>query len=183
MSRIGKKIIPVPGGVEISLDGFLLKVRGPKGQLERTIDPQITVEVADQMVKVGLKNDLQNKQQSILWGLYRALINNMIKGVSTGFEKALTFQGVGYRANIKGSDLELNLGFSHPKEVKAPAGIQFKVEKNKITVSGIEKDLVGQVAAEIKKQRPPEPYHGSGIKYENEIIIKKAGKKAATAGA
>ena len=181
MSRIGKKPIAMPKGVEFKLEGSLLKVKGPKGELQRQIDPRISIESKENEVWVGIKNKTGDKSDSIFWGLYRALINNMIKGVSVGFEKALTFQGVGYRAAVKGNDLELNLGYSHPKEVKAPAGIQFKVEKNKITVSGIEKDLVGQVAAEIKKQRPPEPYHGSGIKYENEIIIKKAGKKAATA--
>ena len=180
MSRIGKKPIQIPSGVEIKLDGSVLKVKGPKGELNREIDPRIVLQMADQTVKVTVKNKMGDKRGSILWGLYRSLINNMIKGVSTGFEKALTFQGVGYRATVKGNDLELNLGFSHPKEVKGPPGIQFKVEKNKITVAGIEKDLVGQVAAEIKKQRPPEPYRGSGIKYESEVIIKKAGKKAAT---
>ena len=121
------------------------------------------------------------KEVSPLWGLYRSLLKNMVKGVSAGFEKSLTFQGVGFRAVVKGSDLELSLGFTNPVVVKGPAGISFKVEKNKITVFGIDKELVGQVAAEIRKQRKPEPYHGSGIKYENEVIIKKAGKKAATA--
>ncbi len=173
----------MPSGVEVKLDGSVLKVKGPKGELIREIDPRIVVKVADQMVRVAIKNASGSKEDSILWGLYRSLINNMVKGVSLGFEKTLTFQGVGYRAAVKGNDLELNLGFSHSKEVKGPLGIQFKVEKNKIIVSGIEKDLVGRVAAEIKKQRPPEPYQLSGIKYENEVIIKKAGKKAAaTAG-
>jgi len=181
MSRIGKKIIQVPNGVEVKLEGFMLKTKGPKGELNLKIDPRIALEIAEQTIKVGLKKETDSKEGSIVWGLYRALINNAVKGVSIGFEKALTFQGVGYRAAVRGNDLELNLGFSHPKEVKAPQGIRFKVEKNKIIVSGIEKDLVGQVAAEIKKQRPPEPYQGNGIKYENEIIIKKAGKKAAAA--
>lgn len=183
MSRIGKKTIQAPAGVEIKLESSLLKVKGPKGELNREIDSRVSVEIDGSTIRVGIKKSTGSKEESIVWGLYRSLINNMVKGVSAGFEKVLTFQGVGYRANVKGNDLELNLGFSHPKEVKGPAGVQFKVEKNKITVSGIDKELVGQVAAEIKKQRPPEPYHGSGIKYENEIIIKKAGKKAATAGA
>ncbi len=183
MSRIGKKPIAIPKEVEVKLEGSWLKVKGPKGELSREIDSRVTVEVDGQLIRVGIKKETADKEQSVFWGLYRALINNMVKGVSVGFEKALTFQGVGYRATVKGNDLELNLGYSHPKEVKALPGIQFKVEKNKITVSGIEKDLVGQIAAEIKKQRPPEPYQGSGLKYENEIIIKKAGKKAATAGA
>ncbi len=173
----------MPKGVEAKLEGSLLKIKGPKGELSREIEPRISVEIKENEILVGVKKETGGKEDSIFWGLYRALINNMIKGVSVGFDKVLTFQGVGYRATVKGNDLELNLGYSHPKEVKAPAGIQFKVEKNKITVSGIEKDLVGQMAAEIKKQRPPEPYQLSGIKYENEVIIKKAGKKAATAGA
>jgi len=183
MSRIGKKLIQIPNGVEIKLEGFVLKTKGPKGELSLEVDPRIVLEIVDQTIKVGLKKETDSKEDSTIWGLFRALINNAVKGVSVGFEKVLTFQGVGYRAAVKGNDLELNLGFSHPKEVKAPPGIQFKVEKNKITVSGIEKDLVGQVAAQIKKQRPPEPYQLSGIKYEKEVIIKKAGKKAATAGA
>lgn len=182
MSRIGKKPIAVPSGVEVKLEGVLFKAKGPKGELRRPIDQRIGVEFKDGQVWVFVKNETGTKQDHVFWGLYRSLINNMIKGVSAGFEKVLTFQGVGYRATVKGNDLELNLGFSHPKEVKGPEGIQFKVEKNKIIVSGIDKELVGQVAAEIKKQRPPEPYQLSGIKYEKEVIIKKAGKKAATAG-
>ena len=183
MSRIGKKTIEVPKGVEVKLEGVLLRVKGPKGELSREIDPRVSVKVEEGQVAVGVNEEKPSRESSVFWGLYRSLINNMIKGVHVGFEKALTFQGVGYRAAVKGNDLELHLGFNKPREVKAPAGISFKVEKNRIVVSGIEKDLVGQVAAEIKKQRPPEPYQGSGIKYEDEVIIKKAGKKAATAGA
>ncbi|MDP3731391.1 MAG: 50S ribosomal protein L6 [bacterium] len=183
MSRIGKKVIEVPAGVEIKLEGNLIKVKGPKGELSRDVDSRVVVKVEDSKISVGINKENIDKESSVFWGLFRSLINNMIKGVSTGFERTLTFQGVGYRAAVKGNDLELYLGFSKPREIKAPAGVAFKVEKNKITVSGIEKDLVGQVAAEIKKQRPPEPYQGSGIKYEDEIIVKKAGKKAATAGA
>lgn len=183
MSRIGKKTIEVPKGVEVKLEGTLLKVKGPKGELSREIDPRVSVKMEEGQVVVGVNQENLSRESSVFWGLYRSLINNMIKGVNVGFEKALTFQGVGYRATVKGNDLELHLGFNEPREIKAPAGISFKVEKNRIVVSGIEKDLVGQVAAEIKKQRPPEPYQGSGIKYEDEVIIKKAGKKAATAGA
>ena len=183
MSRIGKKTIIVPSGVEVKLEGSLIKVKGPKGELSREIDPRVTVKLEDGKVSVGISKENMSKESPVFWGLFRSLINNMIKGVSVGFQKILTFQGVGYRAAVKGNDLELHLGFNEPREIKAPLGIEFKVEKNKIIVSGIEKDLVGQVAAEVKKQRPPEPYHGSGIKYEDEIIVKKAGKKAATAGA
>ncbi len=183
MSRIGKKTIAVPSGVEVKLEGGLIKVKGPKGELQREIDSRVAVKMEEGKISVGVNKDHPGKDSSVFWGLYRSLINNMVKGVTTGFEKVLTFQGVGYRAAVKGSNLELHLGFNKPREIKGPAGIEFKVEKNKITVSGIAKDLVGQVAAEIKKQRPPEPYQGSGIKYESEIIIKKAGKKAATTGA
>lgn len=183
MSRIGKKTIEVPKGVEIKLEGNLIRVKGPKGELSREIDSQVLVKVEDGKISVGINQEKAGKDSSVFWGLYRSLINNMVKGVSVGFEKVLTFQGVGYRAAVKGSELELHLGFNEPRQIKAPAGIEFKVEKNKITVSGMEKEMVGQVAAEIKKQRPPEPYQGSGIKYEDEIIVKKAGKKAATAGA
>lgn len=183
MSRIGKKTIEVPNGVEVKFEDNLIKIKGPKGELSREIDSRVTVKLEDGKISVGLNQEINDKASPVFWGLFRSLINNMVRGVSVGFEKVLTFQGVGYRALIKGNDLELYLGFSKPREIKAPAGIGFRVEKNRIIVSGIENDLVGQVAAEIKKQRPPEPYQGSGIKYENEIIVKKAGKKAATAGA
>lgn len=182
MSRIGKKIIEVPNGVEVKLEGDLIWTKGPKGELNREIDSRVVVKLKDNKISVLINKEHLTKDSHVFWGLYRSLINNMIKGVSAGFEKILTFQGVGYRAAVKGNNLELHLGFNKPREIKAPSGIEFRVEKNKIIVSGIAKDLVGQVAAEIKKQRPPEPYHGSGIKYEDEIIVKKAGKKAATAG-
>src|SRR3989344_654989 len=181
MSRIGKKPILLPKEVEFNVSNSLVLVKGPKGELKKEINPAIKVSVEGDSICLRPVSGSNAKEVSPLWGLYRSLLKNMVKGVSVGFEKSLTFQGVGFRAVVKGSDLELSLGFTNPVVVKGPAGISFKVEKNKITVFGIDKELVGQVAAEIRKQRKPEPYHGSGIKYENEVIIKKAGKKAATA--
>ena len=181
MSRIGKKPILLPKEVEFNVSNSLVLVKGPKGELKKEINPAIKVSVEGDSICLRPVSGSNAKEVSPLWGLYRSLLKNMVKGVCVGFEKFLTFQGVGFRAVVRGSDLELSLGFTNPVIVKGPAGISFKVEKNKITVFGIDKELVGQVAAEIRKQRKPEPYHGSGIKYENEVIIKKAGKKAATA--
>ncbi|HEY4484618.1 MAG TPA: 50S ribosomal protein L6 [Candidatus Paceibacterota bacterium] len=181
MSRTGKKPILLPSGVELKVqDGFVV-TKGPNGELKKRLDPRILVEVQDGKVFVKPKD--ANEETAPLWGLYRSLIFNMVKGSSSQFEKILTFQGVGFRAAVKGSDLELHLGFTNPVTVKGPAGISFKVEKNKIIVSGSDKEAVGQVAAEIRKQRKPEPYQGSGIKYEKEVIVRKAGKKAAAAAA
>lgn len=178
MSKIGKKLIPVPKGVEIKIDGSLISVKGPKGELKRDIGNLVSVVVSEGNLSVALK---EGSDRSDIWGLIHALITNMIKGVTDGFEKSLEFEGVGYKANVKGDDLELNLGYSHPIYVKAPAGISFKVEKGVIKVSGIDKELVGHVSAEIKSKRLPEPYKGKGIRYAGEIIRRKAGKKAATA--
>jgi len=181
MSRIGKKLIPLPKEVSLKISDGLILVKGPKGELKRKLDPRIKVETESENVFVKLREGSDVVSLSPLWGLYRSLVANMLKGVSVGFEKSLTFQGVGFRALNKGSDLELQLGFTNPIVIKGPEGISFKVEKNKITVSGIDKESVGQVSAEIRKQRKPEPYRGSGIKYEDEVIIKKAGKKATVA--
>ncbi|OGN00337.1 MAG: 50S ribosomal protein L6 [Candidatus Yanofskybacteria bacterium RIFCSPHIGHO2_02_FULL_41_29] len=181
MSKIGKKPIQVSREVEIKVEGSLVMVKGPLGQLTKNIDSVISVAVSDGKVTVDLKNKSGDKKNLALWGLSRALIANMIRGVSEGFEKKLEFEGVGYKANVKGDELELSLGYSHPIRVRAPAGISFKVEKNVIKVTGMDNELVGQVAAEIKSKRLPEPYKGSGIKYAGEIIRRKAGKKAATA--
>lgn len=178
MSRIGKKIIHLPKGVELKLDDNFVVAKGPKGELKKNLDPRIEIMVEGDKVRVKLKKE--DKGLSALWGLYRSLVANMIKGVEQGFERMLTFQGVGFRVTVAGNNLELNLGFSHPIKYEAPAGISFKVEKNKIVVMGIDRELVGQVAASIRNFRKPEPYQGSGIKYAEEIIIKKAGKKAAT---
>lgn len=187
MSKIGKKIIPVAKGVEIKTAQGFITVKGPKGELKKPISSSVSVLVDNESVAVSL-NDKVGGEDKALWGLTRALISNMIKGVTEGFEKNLEFEGVGYKANVKpaspaggGDVLELSLGYSHLISVKAPAGITFKVEKNVIKVGGIDKELVGHVSAEIKSKRLPEPYKGKGIRYAGEVIRRKAGKKAATA--
>ena len=180
MSKIGKKIILVPKGVEIKIDSSSISVKGSKGELRKNLDENISVSLNSGLIAVSLKRG-DDKNNSAVWGLTRALVSNMIKGVTDGFEKNLEFEGVGYKANVKGEELELNLGYSHSISIKAPAGISFKVEKNVIKVIGIDKELVGHVAAEVKSKRPPEPYKGKGIRYAGEVIRRKAGKKAATA--
>jgi large subunit ribosomal protein L6 len=179
MSKIGKKPIEIPKGVEIKIDGVSVSVKGPKGELKKSFDNSLTIAVSEDSVVVGLK---EGSEQVALWGLTRALIANMVKGVTTGFEKNLEFEGVGYKANVKGETLELNLGYSHPIIMNIPAGLAVKVEKNVIKISGINNELIGKFAADIKSKRLPEPYKGSGIRYSGEIIRRKAGKKAATAG-
>lgn len=182
MSKIGKKIMQVPKGVDIKVDKGFVSVKGPKGELKSSINPGLEIVIDGDQANIKVSGaDANDKKVRSLWGLTRALLSNMIKGVTEGFEKSLEFEGVGYKANVKGDQIELNLGYSHPITVKAPEGITFKVEKNVIKVSGIDKELVGHVAAEIKSKRLPEPYKGSGIKYAGEIIRRKAGKKAATA--
>ncbi len=182
MSKIGKKIIQIPKGVEIHQKDGQVLVKGPKGELKMNLPSSILVSIDAGIVTLKPNAD-QNRtkaERNSPWGLSRALIQNMITGVTEGFEKTLEFEGVGYKANIKGNDLELNLGFSHSITIKAPAGITIKAEKNVIKISGIDKELIGHVAAEIRSKREPEPYKGSGIRYKGEIIKKKAGKKAAT---
>jgi len=174
MSKIGKKIINVPAGVEIRIEDGVIFVKGPKGELKRTISGALDVNMENNIIKIQLRENV-GKDSSALWGLTRALIANMIKGVTEGFETILEFQGVGYKAAVKGNELELNLGYSHPITITAPEGVSFKVEKNVIKVSGFNKELVGEVAADIRTKRKPEPYKGSGIKYNDEVIIKKAG--------
>lgn len=173
----------LPKGVDLKVEAGFVLVKGAKGELKKKLDPGIKVEIEGENIFVRPVDSVNQEEIYPLWGLYHSLVANMVKGVSVGFEKALTFQGVGFRAAVKGSDLELSLGFTNPRIVKGPVGISFKVEKNKITVSGIDKELVGRLAAEIRRQRKPEPYQGSGIKYENEVIVRKAGKKAAVAAA
>ena len=176
MSRIGKQIILIPEEVEVKLEENLIVVKGKKGELTQKLIPEIGIEVKDKQIAV--QKIKETKNSSALWGTFRALIANMIKGVNNGFEKKLIIEGIGYRAVLNGNKLVLSLGFSHPIEIEAPKGIEFKVEKNTIIISGPDKQLVGQVAANIRKQRKPEPYKGKGIRYENEIIRRKAGKKA-----
>ncbi|MDG4835191.1 50S ribosomal protein L6 [Micromonospora chokoriensis] len=176
MSRIGRKSIPVPTGVDITIDGQTVKVKGPKGQLEHTLAEPITIERAeDGQLSVNRPNDERKAKE--LHGLSRTLVANMIVGVTEGYRKSLEIAGTGYRVTAKGSDLEFALGFSHPVVVSAPAGITFTVERPTLFhVAGIDKQQVGEVAANIRKIRPPEPYKGKGVKYQGEVIRRKAGK-------
>lgn len=174
MSRIGKQPINIPEGVEIKIDKDLILVKGKKGELTQKLMSE--VEIKDKTII--LKESQKTKESSALWGTFRALIANMVEGVSKGFEKKLIIEGVGYRAALNGNKLVLSLGYSHPIEIQAPKGIEFKIEKNAIIISGPDKQLVGQIAADIRIQRKPEPYKGKGIRYEGEIIRRKAGKKA-----
>jgi len=176
MSRIGRKIIPVPAGVEITISGQTVKVKGPKGTLEHTLAEPIAVERAETgELLVTRPNDERKAKE--LHGLSRTLVANMVVGVTEGYKKSLEINGTGYRVAAKGSDLEFALGFSHPVLVVAPDGITFSVERPTLFhVSGIDKQLVGEVSAKIRKIRPPEPYKGKGIKYQDEVIRRKAGK-------
>lgn len=175
MSRIGRLPISVPAGVEVKIDGNDISVKGPKGELSREISAPITVSQEDGVITVSRPND--ERESRSLHGLTRTLINNMIVGVSEGYSKKLEIVGTGYRVTAKGSDLEFALGYSHPVNVKAPEGITFAVEgANKLTVSGVNKQQVGQVAANIRSLRAPDPYKGKGVRYEGEQIRRKVGK-------
>ena len=181
MSRIGKKPILIPEKVEVKIDVKNVLINGPKGELSIEVRPEIKVEISDGKIVVSPQTD--TKRTGAFWGLTRALLQNMVKGVTEGFEKKLSMEGVGYRAKLEGEELILQVGFSHPVPIQPPPGIKFSVEKNIITVSGIDKGLVGQIAAKIRKVKPPEPYKGKGIRYLGEYVRRKAGKKAATAAA
>jgi large subunit ribosomal protein L6 len=181
MSRIGKKAIEIPAGVTVTIEGQTVKVQGPKGSLQQQIHRYIKVENKDGKVFVAPAKEEVSKQAKAMWGLYRALIFNMTEGVSKGFEKKLEIEGVGFKAAVQGDELVLNLGFVNPVKVKKPAGIDFAVEKNVISVSGISKELVGQTAAEIRATKKAEPYKGKGIKYQGEKIRRKEGKKVVAA--
>ena len=177
MSRVGKKPIVVPAGVEVKIDGHKVTVKGPKGTLEKEFNQELTIKLENGEVVVERPND-EPKVRAI-HGTTRALIQNMVSGVSEGFKKSLTLVGVGYRAAVKGKGLELSLGYSQPVIIDEVPGITFTVEKNNtILVEGIEKDLVGQIAANIRSKRAPEPYKGKGVKYTDEHIRRKEGKKA-----
>lgn len=181
MSKIAKKPILIPEGIDVKINDGSVTVKGPKGELSNLIPDGIEIEIKNRKLKV-YPADKKSRDTSSLWGLTWVLIRNMIEGTGKGFSKVLEFQGVGYKAAVKMNDLELSLGYSHPVIVSAPEGISFKAEKNSITVSGIDKELVGRVAADIRSKRKPEPYKGSGIRYQGEIIKRKAGKKAVAAG-
>jgi large subunit ribosomal protein L6 len=177
VSRIGKKPIPVPDGVTVEIRPGAVAVRGPKGNLEERVSPAMTVTQEDGHVVVARPTDRGDHRA--LHGLTRTLVANMVTGVTQGFEKRLEIQGVGYRAALKGRDLEMQLGFSHAVTVKAPDDITFEVpQPTQIVVSGISKQRVGEIAAQIRKWRPPEPYKGKGIRYQGEHVIRKVGKRA-----
>jgi large subunit ribosomal protein L6 len=178
MSRIGKQPIPIPDGVEVKVDGLVVSVKGPRGQLSQEISELIGVEIEDSQLIVSAVNE--SREARAFHGLYRTLISNMVVGVSEGFSKALEIVGVGYRAAVNGKDLEMQLGYSHPVLVKAEDGISFEVPvQTQIIVHGIDKQRVGQVAADIRKWRKPEPYKGKGIRYQGEVVRRKQGKAAA----
>jgi large subunit ribosomal protein L6 len=180
MTRVGKKPIKIPVGVEIKIDNQHMTVKGPKGVLERNFHKRVIFEKEGDMLLVNVRKP-EEKRSRELWGLSRVLAANMVEGVTTGFSKKLEINGVGYRASISGKKLILNVGYSHSVELETPNEIEVKVEKNIITVSGIDKQLVGQIAAEIREVRKPEPYKGKGIKYVDEVIRRKAGKVMKTA--
>lgn len=182
MTRIGKKPVDIPNGVDIKINDQNIAVKGPKGNLERDFHRRIIFEKKDNIVLVNVRK-VEEKRSRELWGLSRVLLANMVKGVSEGFSKQLEINGVGYKAAISGKKLILNVGFSHQVELEVPNGLEVKVEKNLITVSGIDKQLVGQFAAQIREVKKPEPYKGKGIKYIDEVIKRKAGKVAKAAGA
>lgn len=178
MSRVGKNPIDIPDGVEVSVNKGVVSVKGPKGDLSREVNLQVGVEVKDNQLLVTRPND--SKFHRSLHGLYRSLLRNMVQGVTEGFEKKLEIIGVGYRAELRNGRLTLQVGYSHPIVMVPPEGIEIAVEnQTQITVRGIDKELVGQVAAKIRSFRPPEPYKGKGIKYADEYVRRKAGKTAA----
>jgi large subunit ribosomal protein L6 len=177
MSRIGRKPIPVPAGVNVAIEPERVTVNGPKGELSERIHRDITVAQDGEQLVVTRPTD--RGEHRALHGLTRSLVANMVEGVTAGFEKRLEIQGVGYRAQLKGRDLELALGYSHPVPIRAPDGIEFEVpQPTRIVVRGISKQLVGETAANIRKQRKPEPYKGKGIRYEGEYVARKVGKRA-----
>jgi len=180
MSRIGKQKIVIPDGVEVSIEKMTVRVKGPKGELVQKIKPQIEVSVDDGRVVLTVRKT--GKTTSSLWGLYRSLIANMIWGVTKGWNKGLELVGVGYRVAQKGVKLIFSIGFSHPVEFDLPEGIEAKIKGGKIDISGVDKQLVGEVAARIRKIRPPEPYKGKGIRYIGEVVRKKPGKAAKALG-
>jgi large subunit ribosomal protein L6 len=177
MSRIGRKPVPVPDAVSVEIAAGNIAVKGPKGELRQAFSQDLTVEQSDGVVTISRPTD--RGEHRALHGLTRSLIANMVEGVTDGFEKRLEIQGVGYRAALKGKKLELALGYSHPVAIEAPEGIDFEVpQPTEVVVKGIDKQLVGQVAADIRKRRPPEPYKGKGIRYKDEQVLRKVGKRA-----
>lgn len=181
MSKLAKKPIVVPENVQVILGHQMLKARGPKGELELALHPQVEVELAGQAIRVKMRS-LKERRQKALWGTFWKLVYNLVLGVSQGFEKKLEIIGVGYKAAVSSRELVLQLGFAHPVEISIPKGIELTVEKNIITVSGSDKQQVGAFAALVREKRPPEPYKGKGIRYVDEFIRRKAGKVVKTIG-
>jgi large subunit ribosomal protein L6 len=178
VSRIGRQPIPVPEGVIVNIEPELVTVNGPKGELAERVNRDLTVQAADSG-EILVTRPTDRGEHRALHGLTRSLISNMVEGVTNGFEKRLEIQGVGYRAQLQGTKLVLNLGYSHPVEMEAPAGIEFEVPApTQVVVRGISKQLVGETAARIRKQRPPEPYKGKGVRYAGEYVARKVGKRA-----
>jgi len=176
MSRIGKRTIEVPKGVTVTLDGQTVSVEGPKGERSWTLADEIEISQGDDGLNLTMRED--NQRSRAMWGLSRTLVDNMVVGVTTGFEKSLDLVGVGYRAAMKGNALSLQLGFSHEVDIQPPAGVTFAVPKQtEIKISGADKQAVGQIAAVIRKLRPPEPYKGKGVRYTGEKVRRKEGKK------
>ncbi len=189
MSHIGKKPIPIPQGVDVKIDGQKVIIKGPRGELCQKISPEIKIEIKNNKIFVLLQEQInyykgklsvQKKRAKSFWGLFRALLANMVIGVNKGHEKKLEIKGLGYQAFLEENNLILKVGFTNPVKIKGKPDIKFLVEKNIITVSGINKELVGQVAAEIRKIRPPDPYKDKGIRYLGEYVRKKTGKRVAT---
>ena len=178
MSRLGKNPIAIPSGVEITHTDGVVSVKGPKGTLSREFSKDVSIEVKDGAVVLAPASNSQHARA--LWGTYASHVMNMIHGVTEGFEKKLEIEGVGYRAAVEGNKIVLSVGFSHPVELEIPEGVTASVEKNVIAVSGSDKEVVGQFAANVRKTRKPEPYKGKGIHYEGEYIIRKQGKRAVT---
>ena len=176
MSRIGKQPIAIPSGVTVTLEGQTVTVKGPKGQLAWTVAEEVQISQADGQLTLAPREDTQRSRA--MWGLSRTLVDNMVEGVTKGYEQALELVGVGYRAAMKGNALSMQLGFSHDVDIKPPAGITFAVPKQtEIRISGIDKQAVGEIAAQIRRIRPPEPYKGKGVRYAGEKVRRKEGKK------
>lgn len=181
MSRVGKKPVVIPQGVTVELKENTLTVKGPKGSLKLEVHPKVQVVIADNELTVNVAKQ-DNKKERALWGLFRALIQNLVDGVTKGFEKKLEVNGVGFKVALQGTKLVMALGFSHPVEVEIPQDITAAVEKNVITITGSDKQRVGQFAAEIRELKKPEPYKGKGIKYSDEVVLRKAGKVVKVVG-
>jgi len=181
MSRVGKKPVVIPSGVKVEKKDLTLTVTGPKGVLNLEVHPKVKVEVTDKEVLVDVAGK-ENKREKALWGLFRALIQNLMDGVTKGYEKKLEVIGVGFKVAVQGTKIVMSLGFSHPVEVEIPKGLTVTADKNVISISGADKQQVGQFAAEVRELKKPEPYKGKGIKYIDEVVIRKAGKVVKVVG-